>query len=888
MIRIYRNDCENFDNNGLGILSDFKTTPKIKESLNGRFELNFDYAIDGKNSEYLVIDNIIKAPYDTSEQLFRIKKVKPTLNKLNVYATHIFYDLSENFLIDVAPTRKTAVNAIEWLLNNAMFSTRFNVLGDSTEDASARYIRKNIVDAILGSDNCIVKRWGGEIERDNFNIIYHNVRGKNRGVYIKYGKNIKEIELSVDFSTVVTRVVPQGANELILPEIYVDSPLINTYRNPIVKKYEFPSIAVDENTTEEQAYEELRDAANELFNNDKIDKPKITVKVNWLELSKTEEYKKKYSNFEYVRLGDTVTVDALGYKYEIRVITVEYDCILKRYTSFEIGEPKADYVNSQAEVIASEIQKSSSSILQQAKQTAAALINNGFGGHVRIYPDRILIMDTDDETTAQNVWQWNLNGFGHSSNGVNGNYKTAMTIDGGIVADFITSGTMSAQRIKGGTLKLGGEDNSNGQAEVADSEGNIIGKIDNTGMYIKYENNLRDITTLIQFINSKIIQTTNKTSGVGIVQFNSVISNPGYELQIRNACQLFPSPNPYPSSTLYPLGRWLRITYSDNTYTRYKLPILALRELNGVYDELWIKSGKVSITKRIGMTANEELYLLDNPVTTTYDDIILDIRQGINQISLESFPGALLQIEYMIESIFTDTFSTQLQTKAEIDIASDSILAEVSKKAGTAYVDAQIELTAGQITESVSQSEQLIWDEMENKANTDYVDTEVSNTASDLTSEINKSNTAINNNYQEIINKFNGYTPTSRTVELETSINRIQTNTYTREEVNTKLTDGSVTKVQTTSGTFDENGMTYEKTNAPTKTTINEVGVDTKRTSTNESILFAGYVDDNNTQYADYRGQTIVATDNIIVKRYLTIGSHSRLEDYQDGTGIFV
>ena len=102
------------------------------------------------------------------------------------------------------------------------------------------------------------------------------------------------------------------------------------------------------------------------------------------------------------------------------------------------------------------------------------------------------------------------------------------------------------------------------------------------------------------------------------------------------------------------------------------------------------------------------------------------------------------------------------------------------------------------------------------------------------------------------------------------------------------LVDGTVKKVQTISGTFDENGMTYEKSNAPSKTTINEVGIGTKKTDgSNDYILFAGYVDDNNTQYADYKGQTIVATDNIMVKNYLIAGSHSRFEDYENGTGCF-
>ena len=147
--------------------------------------------------------------------------------------------------------------------------------------------------------------------------------------------------------------------------------------------------------------------------------------------------------------------------------------------------------------------------------------------------------------------------------------------------------------------------------------------------------------------------------------------------------------------------------------------------------------------------------------------------------------------------------------------------------------------------------------------------------------------TQVNNNYQELKTKFNDYAPVNKVVELQTSVNQLQTDTYTKTEVNTMLVDGSVKKLQTTSATFDENGMTYRKTNSEVETTINEVGVNTKKISNDKTILFAGYVDENNSEFSDYQGQTIVATDNIIVDNYLVVGSHSRFEDYETGTGCF-
>ena len=85
---------------------------------------------------------------------------------------------------------------------------------------------------------------------------------------------------------------------------------------------------------------------------------------------------------------------------------------------------------------------------------ATQLITGCVGGNVVLdppeKPTRILIMDTPDIATAQNVWQWNANGLGHSSSGVNGTYTTAWTIDGHFNADFIDAGTLRSSGTIGG------------------------------------------------------------------------------------------------------------------------------------------------------------------------------------------------------------------------------------------------------------------------------------------------------------------------------------------------------------------------------------------------------------------------------------------------------
>lgn len=135
--------------------------------------------------------------------------------------------------------------------------------------------------------------------------------------------------------------------------------------------------------------------------------------------------------------------------------------------------------------------------------------------------------------------------------------------------------------------------------------------------------------------------------------------------------------------------------------------------------------------------------------------------------------------------------------------------------------------------------------------------------------------------------KFADYVPNSTYSQAVTRITTLETDTYKKWEVNEKLIDGSVTKVNTQSCILDINGMTYERPGEPTKTTINNVGVRTSKYNNDETILFAGYVDNNNTEYADYKGQTIVAAENIMIKNHMIMGQHSRFENYEGGTGCF-
>lgn len=455
MLVLYDSKTILFDTLGLGVLKDIKSDPIITEELNGSYTLEFEYAVKGYLSDKLIEGNIVKA----NSQAFRIWNVVKSISTIKILAKHIFFDLSKNFIDDVAPTNLSSQGALDWILKRTQYNNNFVVSGSCSKLESARYVEKNVIDAIYNEDNAILKRFGGELELDNYNIYIHSKRGNNANFSIRYGKNLVGIDFNLDFSTVVTRICAQGKDDLHLDTKYVDSPLINNYFMPFYKKMEF-DIGIDDNTTEEQAKQKLLEAVKQEFDNG-IDIPNISVKVDFIELSKCIEYS-KYSNLESCHLGDTVQaiIPNLNLNISTRIVKTVYNCALKRLTSLELGNTVPNFVtetNKKNEATNNAIKKvNTTDILNKAKEDATNIINHPFNGNLYIDENSgtIYLLDTTDPATAKCVWKWSLGGLGFSSTGINGNFETAITQDGKMVADFITAGTMAIERIEGLSSKL--------------------------------------------------------------------------------------------------------------------------------------------------------------------------------------------------------------------------------------------------------------------------------------------------------------------------------------------------------------------------------------------------------------------------------------------------
>ncbi|WP_100065109.1 phage tail spike protein [Miniphocaeibacter massiliensis] len=459
MVKVYDQLETDFTHNGT-VIKPYSC--EVEEKTNGMFNLGLEASLE--YVDLLKELNILKVQTPRGEQLFRITKATKTLNEILVDAEHIFYDLCGNFLLDVRPVETSAMGALNYILENAKVEHRFRGYSNLQVYNTAYYIRKNPVEAIMGSDNCILDKWGGLLERDNFDI---NILadGKDNGYIIEYGKNLIGIEDELDTSEVVTSLLPtwvdEGNKVYYLPEKYIDSPLEDKYPIPRVKEYRVTLEEEEKELPIKEIEALVRDRAEKQFSENKIDEPIISMKVDFVELSKTEAYK-KLNFLQTLNLNDYVTVKVpkLGIDVKSQVVQYKYDALGERYKSLVIGNFKRDLssMNFTFNQLNNKIDEATD-FLTGAMQYAQDVITGNKGGHVITRKDadnkpyEILIMDNSNIAEAKNVIRMNKEGIGFSSNGYNGPFSTAITIKGGIVADFINTGVLTADLIKAGTLQ---------------------------------------------------------------------------------------------------------------------------------------------------------------------------------------------------------------------------------------------------------------------------------------------------------------------------------------------------------------------------------------------------------------------------------------------------
>ena len=352
MIEIYLKTNTNYDKNGDITLDPTSCTYKDSENF-----ITLEHFIDDEGRwKYINFENVIAAEENGKKKLYRIYNVVRGLYSVTAYARPIFYDLIDKVLLDVRPTNKIGQEALNIILEDTGFTGHSNISNSNT----AYYVRKNIVESLLGDEeNSFINRWGGEFYCENFDVYINDKIGSDNGVRVEFGYNLNEIEEDVNIEEVVTRIIPVGYDGIMLEgnAPWVDSPLINKYTQPKMRVIEFSDIKVKENSEDEEGFDTIEEAraelikqCNLLFDNG-IDKPVINYKIDMINLANTTAYK-DFEMLVEVNKGDTVTcyIKHLDIDVKARVIDYERDLITGEYTYIELGNVVSNFFNEQADI----------------------------------------------------------------------------------------------------------------------------------------------------------------------------------------------------------------------------------------------------------------------------------------------------------------------------------------------------------------------------------------------------------------------------------------------------------------------------------------------------------------------------------------------------------
>lgn len=437
--------------NGLGVLADAMSC-KVTQELNGQYELELHYPVEGIHYGEIALRAILRATVgpDGKLQPFRVYRIVPGMNgTAAIYARHIAYDLGGYV---VSPfTAADAPSAVAAIKSHAMPTDfPFALTTDKTTVAAMAVTVPSSAWGLLGGlQGSLLDVYGGEYEFDEWAVRLLTRRGADRGVSVRYGKNLTDLTQDASCANCYTGAVSywrgNGITVTAAP-VYAEGDFGYTRLMPLDLSSSF-----EQQPTQAQ----LQAAAASYIKQNRLGVPAVSWDVKLALLAQSSGYE-DVAFLEQIYLGDTVGVyfHRLGVDAKARVNKIVWDCLLERYDSVALGSVKANIAatiaGQQKEIDA----KPSASLVEKISASLTAALLGANGGSVRLLdtngdgePDELYIADDPDPAKAKKVWRFNYEGWAASSTGYNGPYTMGATIAGGIQAWMITAAHLIAGTI---------------------------------------------------------------------------------------------------------------------------------------------------------------------------------------------------------------------------------------------------------------------------------------------------------------------------------------------------------------------------------------------------------------------------------------------------------
>ena len=443
-------DSTSWESFGLGARTDVISC-EVMEERNGQYELEMTYPVSGQHYADLSLRMIIlaKPNFNDNPQPFRIYNISKPLNGIvTVNAQHLCYDLSG--YVDGAFSAVGVQSALIALTANCTpYPCPFTFASDMSEaSGTLEVIKPTSIRALMGgTSGSLIDHWHGEWSYDGFVCRFDANRGTDRGVTIRYGKNLTSIKQEENNANVYTGIYPYWYNPetkavVTLPEKTINAPGTFSFTK-------ICPVDLTDRFEEEPTESQLRTAAQSYIDSNDIGVPVVNLQLSYVQLEDIQER---------VDLCDTVHVyfDALGVNASAKCVRTRWNVLTDQYIKIELGSIRASIAGTITGIKNTADQAyTATSTLADTARTVSERVTGQLGGYVVMNdtdndgePDEILSMDAPDIEDAVNIIRMNNGGIAFSQDGYHGTYGTAWSIDGQFVADYITSGVLQANLIR--------------------------------------------------------------------------------------------------------------------------------------------------------------------------------------------------------------------------------------------------------------------------------------------------------------------------------------------------------------------------------------------------------------------------------------------------------
>lgn len=338
--RLLPADTTNFNTAGISLTDTISCT--VTEERNGVFTLEMVVATTtpyfDQIKEGMLI--VVKPNHTQTLQAFEICKIsRPILQRVTILANHISYKQS---FIPVEPFSCTGITAtLQGLVSYSLETNPFTFITDITNETSTynQIAPASLRSRLGGTEGSVLDVFGGEYLWNNYETQLLLHRGSDNGVELRVGKNITDLEQTTDLDSVVTGALPYWTDEDTDQHFYGD-----IQYNTDASKYAYHrTVVLDLSEEFETAptVNQLNAAAREYIDQVNLGLPTTNIKVSYVDLADTEEYKD--SILERTNLCDTVNViyTPLNISYKAKVIKLVFDVLAERTLSVEVGEAKS-------------------------------------------------------------------------------------------------------------------------------------------------------------------------------------------------------------------------------------------------------------------------------------------------------------------------------------------------------------------------------------------------------------------------------------------------------------------------------------------------------------------------------------------------------------------